>query len=129
MASMIHQHRSVSDHGFSLTNSPVGSHIMNLIAVSIRLYVLVAFREKGRIYRHINGAPINWFLHHESAPVENIRALIRNRPLSDWPSKEEHYNWPIDEAEGRRRSMTRRDKPEKDGEKVTITPTSRTTPR
>ena len=31
---------------------------------------------------------------HEAAPVENIRELVKRRPLWDWPSKEELYNWP-----------------------------------
>ena len=29
----------------------------------------------------------------DAAPEENIRELIRNRPLRDWPLKEELYNW------------------------------------
>lgn len=41
----------------------------------------------------------------ESAPMEHIRSLIRNRPLPEWPAKEEYDNWPTDEAEGRTRNI------------------------
>lgn len=29
----------------------------------------------------------------------NIRELVRKRPLRDWPSKDEYYNWPKDKAD------------------------------